>query len=118
MNDTLPNCLTRTPQVDRYICQPGTWFHLYCANCHKSAPYRVRDTEMPAQYAFYLCNDCADKWGEPAGCTKIPDEIFGAKVQAAMMEEYGHILNDTEVAVQLDDPTSVISKLDKEGWKR
>jgi hypothetical protein len=116
--NTLPNCLTSIPQADRNICQPGIWFHLYCANCGDPSPYRVRDTELPAQYAFYLCNDCVDKWGEPAGVTKTPDDIWMAKVQSAMQEEYGKVLTEKEAMVELDDPNSVISKLEKEGWKR
>lgn len=76
------------------------------------------DTMLPAQYAFYLCNDCADKYGEPAGLAKTPDEVFWAKVEEAMIERYGHCLNETEVLAALDEKHGVITKLEREGRRR
>lgn len=117
MADLLPNCLGRIPRVDYHVNLPGIWYYLYCANCGIPA-YRVMATELPAEYAFALCNNCVETWGEPAGVTKCPTEVFAKKVQDVMVEEYGHQLNHTEILVELEDPTSVVSKLEKEALRR
>jgi hypothetical protein len=118
--DILPNCLLKTPKSDCSISAPysgSSWFYLFCANCGADGG-RVMDTFLPAQYAFYLCDECAEKWGEVAGCTATPDDVFQQKVHQAMLEKYGHCLTEIEVLKELDDPSSVISKLEKEGLKR
>jgi len=76
------------------------------------------DTMLPDQFAFYLCNDCADKYGEVAGCTATPDDVFRTKVQQAMIERYGHILTEQEILRELENSSSIISKLEKEGLRR
>lgn len=117
MADVLPNCLTRTPKVNYSLPEQGTWFYLYCANCGVLTSY-VRCAELPAEYAFSLCNDCVEKYGEPAGFTKTPDDVFKEKVEQAMLERYGHILTQQEVEIALGDKSSVISKLEKEAKQR
>ena len=117
MTETLPNSLGKFPKEDRQIGLAGTWFILYCASCGKEGG-RVMDTYLPAQYAFYLCEECAGKFGEVAGCTKTPDDVFFEKVASAMQEEYGAILTEPEVVRELGDPNSIITKLDNEGRKR
>jgi hypothetical protein len=117
MPDLLPNSLGRLPRQDYFIPFPGRWFVMFCANCGVDGP-RCRDTELPAQYAFYLCNDCADKYGEVAGCTATPDDVFMSKVSTAMIEEYGHPLTEREIIIELGDPNSVITKLENEGRRR
>jgi hypothetical protein len=114
--DILPNCLTRQPKVD-FARGGGTWFYLFCANCGADGG-RVLDTYLPAQYAFYLCNYCAETYGEVAGCTKTPDDVFRAKVMAAMEEEYKHYLTEQEILNELGNPDSVISQLEREGPQR
>jgi hypothetical protein len=76
---TLPNSLTRAPKVDHSISRPGTvWLILYCANCgHEGG--RVLETELSEQFAFYLCNDCAEKHGSIAGTMMLPDHLFGIR---------------------------------------
>jgi hypothetical protein len=113
----LPNCLTKIPRTDRNFCPGGNWFYLYCANCGADGG-RVMDTFLPAQYAFYLCNECAEKHGEVAGCTATPDDVFRTKVQQAMIEKYGHLLTEFEVLRELEDSHSIISKLEREGQRR
>ena len=115
--NVLPNCLTKTPKVNYALPDQGTWFYLYCANCGVLTSY-VRATELPAEYAFSLCNDCVEKYGEPAGFTKTPDDVFRQKVEQAMMERYVRTLNLVEILKELDDKSSVISKLEKEAQRR
>lgn len=115
--DTLPNSLTKTPKIDWGASHGVTWFYLFCASCGTDGG-RVMDTMLPSQYAFYLCNDCAEKYGEPAGFTKTPDDVFMEKIANAMIERYGHVLNESEVLRELGDKNSVISKLEREGLQR
>ncbi len=117
--DLLPNCLLRTPSVDFSRSTPsgGTWFYLFCASCGADGG-RVMDTFLPAQYAFYLCDSCAETYGEVAGCTATPDDVFRTKVQQAMIEQYGHLLTEFEVLKELEDSSSIVSKLEQEGQRR
>lgn len=115
MSDLLPNCLGKLPKQDFSL--GGVWFYLYCANCGADGG-RVMDTYLPAQYAFYLCNECAETYGEVAGCTATPDDVWRAKVAEAMKQEYGHALTEFEVLNALMEPHSVISMLESEGRRR
>jgi len=115
--DILPNCLTRVPRVNHSLPEQGTWFFLYCANCGVLTSF-VRAVELPGEYAFSLCNDCVDKYGEPSGFAKTPDDVFREKVESAMLEEHGHILDADEILVQLQDASSAMSKLEKEALRR
>lgn len=117
MPELLPNSLGSFPKEDRSLGLAGTWFYLFCASCHIEGG-RVMDTYLPAQYAFYLCNECAKKYGEVAGITQTPDDVFFAKVAEAMQEEYGHGLTEPEIIRELTDPNSVISMLEREGQRR
>jgi hypothetical protein len=115
--DLLPNSLGKVPREDRRLGLPGTWFILYCASCHVEGG-RVMDTYLPAQYAFYLCDTCANKFGEIAGCTKTPDDVFFSKVAEAIREEYGHDLTEPELLAALGDPHSIVTMLETEGRRR
>lgn len=116
-DEILPNSLTNTPKIDWEHSHGVTWFYLFCASCGADGG-RVMDTCLPAQYAFYLCNDCVEKYGEPAGFMKTPDDIFMAKVQQAMVEQYGHILTEFEILEKLSERYSIISMLEREGMQR
>jgi hypothetical protein len=114
MADTLPNCLGRVPRADHNM--PGYW-KVFCANCGALTFY-AQMTELPAEYAFSLCNDCVEKYGEPAGFTKTPDDVFWGKCRDAMMEDYGKILTNDEIAIELELPSSPISLLEREAQRR
>ena len=117
MVEVLPNSLGRFPKEDRGIGLAGTWYILYCASCGEEGG-RVLENYLPEQFAFYLCTPCAEKYGEVAGCTATPDDVFFKKVQEAMIEQYGHILNESEILQQLEDSSSVVSKLEREAQRR
>lgn len=109
----LPNCLTREPKVDRNLSGAnGTWFYLFCGSCGADGG-RVLDTYLPKQFAYYICEDCLAKYGHVVGTYVEPDEVFRQKVVQAMVEEYGHVLTEVEILGALEDPSSVISKLEK-----
>ena len=79
MADTLPNSLPARPKIDLSISDPGrNWFYLFCANCGCDGG-RVLETELGKEFAFYLCNECAEKHGEIAGMMMLPDDVFGIR---------------------------------------
>ena len=116
MEEVLPNSLTRVPKVDWAHSRGVTWFYLFCASCGADGG-RVIDTMLPDQYAFYLCNNCADKYGESAVFIKTPDDVFWSKIQEAMIENYGHYLTEEEVLQALSERHGALSKLEREGKK-
>jgi hypothetical protein len=117
MPEAHPNSLTKTPKVDRGLGIPGTWFYVFCASCHKQSGHRVRDTEIPykEQFAGWLCDDCYARYGSISGTLTVPDEVFWQKVNEAQMEKYGRLLTADEIRVELEDSSSILSKLKKDG---
>ncbi len=114
MPDILPNCIGKTPKAMNFA--NGCW-EVFCANCGTIVFY-AQVTEVPAEYAFSLCNDCVEKYGEPAGFMKTPDEIFWDRCRDAMLEDYGKVLTTDEILVELDHPSSVVSMLERDGQRR
>jgi hypothetical protein len=114
----LPNCTLKQEKVDWSISTPGwEWVYLFCANCGADGG-RVLKTYLPREFAFYQCNACAEKYPVIPGTYREPDEAFREKVANAMLERYGHPLTEFEILAELQDPSSVISKLEKEGQGR
>lgn len=114
-SDILPSSLTKTPKVDVSMSRDGAvWLYLFCANCGVDSGYRVRETWLPKQFAFYLCDDCVQKYGAPAAMMMEPDMVFWKRVAEIQIEEFGHILSDQELVVQLDDLSSSMSKLERD----
>ena len=109
--DLLPNSIPAERKIDWNLSRTGArWLYIYCANCGKDGG-RVLENEM--DFAFYLCNSCAEKYGEIPNTMMVPDEVFFEKVKEAQIEKYGRILNPEEVAVELQDGSSFLSKLAK-----
>jgi hypothetical protein len=112
----LPNSITRQQKVDWSISSPGNeWVYLYCASCGDDGG-RVRKADIPnvEEFAFRLCDPCAEKYGKIDGTFFVPDEVFFAKVKEASIERMGRELVQDEVFKLLDDPNSFLSKLVKD----
>lgn len=60
------------------VCGPaGIMAQVYCANCGKDGGLV---TEEWAEHIFYLCDPCAEKYGqEPPGTVQIPEEVVQGK---------------------------------------
>lgn len=115
--EILPNSLTRNPKVDIGMSgRGGNWLYLFCANCGKDGG-RVLETDLPKQFAFYLCDPCAEKLGEITGCWMEPDEVFRKKVADAMIEKYGRMLEIPEIVEALKDESHILTKLTRERGK-
>jgi hypothetical protein len=112
--DILPDCRLKNPTNvirDAYAGMGLNWQPIFCANCGADGGL------VPAEncdFAFYLCNPCAEKWGPIAGTYAEPDAIFFAKVKAAQIEKYGRELEPPEIIELLNDENSFLSKLAKE----
>jgi hypothetical protein len=112
----LPNCLTREKKVDFNLSRNGvTWLYLFCASCGADGG-RVMETDIPnaEEFAFYLCDGCAEKYGALAGMTMVPDDVFFQKVQEAQMEREGRLLQPFEIVKALQDDSHYLSKLAKD----
>lgn len=116
MPDLLPNSIPRNPKVDWSISRADSrWFYIFCANCGADGG-RVMEANIPncEEFAFYLCNSCAEKYGDIPNSVMVPDEVFFKKVAEAQLESYGRTLTAEEVAIELQDGSSILSKLAKE----
>ncbi len=121
--EVLPHCVPETirGEVFAYGCW---WVPVYCAVCHDGPKGYVTRASIEAKcFAFYLCDppkDCGTKYGELAGITKIPDDVYAEKVRDAQTEKYGRILSYNETVEQHMDGNSMLSKLARERqlWRR
>ena len=84
------------------------WVPIFCANCGKDGGYVP---EEASDFAFYLCDPCAEKWSPLAGTMAIPDEVFWENVKQTQIEAYGRELTGPEIAEALKDEHHVLTKL-------
>lgn len=86
---------------------------LYCANCSKPGGLVP---EEHITFAFYLCQSCADKYGNDAHFYQEPDEVFNERIKNAQLEKHGRFLTAPELAIELEDSSSILAKLASE-WE-
>ena len=91
------------------------WVPIYCANCGVSGGAVPEDT---CNFAFYLCESCADKLPPIDGTYVEPDIVFWEKVRQAQLEEYGRELTNDEIIEALKDGNHMLSKLCRERGNR
>lgn len=112
----LPNSLTTTPKVDWNLSGPhGKWLYLFCASCGADGG-RVLETDVPnrEEFAFYLCDPCAAKYGAIDGSYMVPDEVFFQKVKEAQLERFGRELTVPELLKEMEDPNSLLLRVAKD----
>ncbi len=110
---TLPNSLPKDKKVDLNLsCNGQEWLYIYCASCGVDGG-RVLKTDVPnrEEFAFYLCEPCAQKYGNIAGMWAEPDALFWQKVKEAQLEHHHRELTATEILKELDDPHSYLNQL-------
>jgi len=78
------------------------WIPIYCANCGADGGFVPEDN---MNFAFYLCDPCAEKLPPIDGTYVMPDEVFWKKLEEAQIEKYGHLLSVTEMAKEVDQGT-------------
>lgn len=82
---------------------------VFCGSCHCDDGQMV--PEQSCDFAFYLCDPCADRYGALDGVEMIPDEVWFARIRDAQLEDHGRELTHVELVEQLDSPDSPLSKL-------
>jgi hypothetical protein len=112
VTDILPDC--RAKDTGKTIKYKGlNWCPVFCANCGKHAGY-VPEENMT--FAFYLCeHPCAEKWGATAHTYTEPDVAFWKRVHEESQERYGRILTGPEFKKVVDEGTTPLAKLIREG---
>ena len=111
--DILPDCRSRHGHsINRGVV--GTWVPVYCANCGADGGM------VPGEgmtFLFYLCNKCAETYGQIAGTMVMPDEVFYERLKQEQLEQYGRYLTLEEWGKISEDPSNHMWKLLKEGPK-
>lgn len=112
----LPNSIPKSQRVDWSMSDPGReWLYLYCASCGKDGG-RVLRTDVPnlEEFAFNLCDPCAEKYGAIDGAYFVPDEVFFAKVEEATIERLGREFTLPELLKELEDSSSFLFQIAKD----
>ena len=112
--DALPTSIAKV--VRGTVMRGGEpWIPIFCANCGADGGYVP---EAAADFAFYLCDPCAEKWSPLVDTMLVPDEIFWKKLHEAQREKYGRLLAINELLEQLANPDSMITKLANDRHRR
>ena len=110
--ELLPSSVPR--ETKHVIFRAGVpWIPIFCANCGCDGGLIPEETK---NFAFYLCVPCAEKWEPLAGMMLVPDNVFWDKVNAAMVEKYGRILEPHEQVEELKNGDSILSKLARDRY--
>lgn len=88
----------------------GMWEPIFCANCGKEGG--LCPTEN-MNFMFWLCNNCANTYGQIAGTMMMPDEVFWEQMRLQQLESYGRYLSEQEVAAVVEADASPLAKLIK-----
>lgn len=87
------------------------WVPIFCASCGKDGGL-VPEENMT--FAFYLCQPCADKYGEITAHYMMPDHVFWEMVKEEQLEKYHRLLSSEEVVSELSNPESPMSRMARE----
>jgi hypothetical protein len=105
--NVLPNSLLKMPK-NAQLHRGMNWVPIFCANCGKPGGSVPEDH---CDFAFYLCEPCAEKLGPVMGTYAEPDVLFWRRVNEAQMEEFGRILTADEQVEALKDEKHILAKL-------
>jgi hypothetical protein len=110
--ELLPNCIATRSERTIVWANGMKWIPIFCANCGKDGGQVLEgDWERVKNFAFYLCDPCAEKWSPLANMAISPDEAFWRKVRTAQIEEFGRELTPEEIVEALKDGEHILSKL-------
>lgn len=92
------------------VFRAGRWHvPVFCGSCHRDDGQMV--PEDACDFAFYLCEPCAETYGDLDGVEMIPDEVWFARIRDAQIDDYGRELTLIEQVDELSNPDSALSKL-------
>ena len=111
MADLLPD--SRMTDRRQFVPGPyGAQVPIFCANCGTDGGW-VPEENMT--FVFYLCRPCAETYGEIAGMTMTPDEIFFERVKQEQLEAHGRFLSEQELHDVVAADASPLATLLTEG---
>lgn len=106
--DLLPDSRARETK-GRIFTPSGAFIPVFCANCGFHGGHCPEENMT---FLFYICNKCAEKYGEIAGIMFMPDEIFFEKLKQEQLESHGRYLTLEELAAVVEaDAASPLAKL-------
>lgn len=107
--DVLPDSRPRV--VRGAVNRAGAfWVPIYCASCGTDGG---TCPEENITFAFYLCPNCYETYGALTGTMVTPDEVFWRELHTAQIEKYGRVLQPGELAAELENPDSLLSRMAK-----
>jgi hypothetical protein len=116
--DILPNCIALRNEKSVVWGNGIKWLPTFCANCGKEGGMVMQtDWDRVKNFAFYLCDKCAEKWSPLADHTLCPDEVFWRKLHEAQLEAFGRDLTEQEIVEALNDDEHIIAKLAKDRYQ-
>ena len=89
------------------------WVPLFCANCGADRGW-VPEDSLNCNFAFALCDPCAEKWSPLTDTYLVPDYVFWENVKKEQLERYGRELTGPEVVEALKDDNHFLSKMAKD----
>lgn len=100
--------------TSRVVIRHGgmNWVNVFCANCGKE---HGMVPEENCDFACFLCDPCAEKYGEQFGEAMMPDEVFWQKVREEQLEKYGRLLSPKELQALSESSCNSLSKLLRDG---
>jgi hypothetical protein len=109
-SNVLPDSRLKAPKDRWWHPRLGWMVPLFCASCGKEGEGGSVPEEH-CDFAFYICEPCAEKLGPIMGTYAEPDVLFWKRVNAAQMEEFGRILTADEQVEALKDGNHILAKL-------
>lgn len=89
------------------------WVPIFCANCGKDGGLVPEEVK---HVAFYLCDPCGEKWSPLVDQMVVSDEFFWSKINEAMREADGRVLEPWEIVEALKNGDHYLSKLARERY--
>ena len=109
-HDLLPDSRLKhivTPK-GRVFTASGAFVPVFCANCGADGGLCP---EEGTTFLFYLCNNCAEKYGKIAGTLMMPDEVFWQKLKDEQMASHGRYLTEQELLAVVEANASPLATL-------
>jgi hypothetical protein len=98
--ELLPDCRAQHPS-SIFRGTAGIWVPVFCANCGAEGGL------VPSEgmtFLFYLCNTCAETYGQLAGTMLMPDELYYERLAQEQLARYGRYLTPREWGQISEDP--------------
>lgn len=105
--DILPDSRPKEPK-GRVFQGAVSWIPIFCANCGADGGLVPEEN---CNFAFYLCNACAQTHGAVPGTMMMPDQVFWEKLKQEQLESHGRYLNEIELAQVLEADASPLATL-------